>query len=65
MPMPDGWTMSMAWMRMSGLTWASTAASFLGMWVVMMVAMMLPSWFQCYRAVAGPLPWPARRGSDG
>ena len=43
MPMPGGWTMSMAWMRMPGQTWAGVAASFLGMWVVMMVAMMLPS----------------------
>ena len=33
----------MAWMRMPGQTWAGAAASFLGMWVVMMVAMMLPS----------------------
>jgi predicted metal-binding membrane protein len=43
MPMPAGWTMSMAWMRMPGQTWPGAAASFLGMWVVMMVAMMLPS----------------------
>jgi len=43
MPMPGGWTMSMAWMRMPGQTWPGTAASFLGMWVVMMMAMMLPS----------------------
>jgi predicted metal-binding membrane protein len=43
MPMPGGWTMSMAWMRMPGQTWMVTAAAFLGMWVVMMVAMMLPS----------------------
>jgi predicted metal-binding membrane protein len=43
MPMPGGWTMPMAWMRMPGQTWPSAAASFLGMWVVMMVAMMLPS----------------------
>ena len=43
MPMPGGWTMSMAWMRMHGQTWPVVAASFLGMWVVMMVAMMLPS----------------------
>ena len=43
MPMPGGWTMSMAWMRMPGQTWSDAAASFLGMWVVMMVAMMLPS----------------------
>lgn len=43
MPMPGGWTMSMMWMRMPGQTWPGTAASFLGMWTVMMVAMMLPS----------------------
>ena len=43
MPMPGGWTISMAWMRMSGQSWPGFAASFLGMWVVMMVAMMLPS----------------------
>ena len=43
MPMPGGWTMSMAWMRMPGQTWLGAAAAFLGMWVVMMVAMMLPS----------------------
>ncbi|WP_455287584.1 DUF2182 domain-containing protein [Cupriavidus necator] len=43
MPMPGGWTMSMAWMRMCGQTWAGAAASFVGMWVVMMAAMMLPS----------------------
>src|SRR6266571_7878546 len=43
MSMPGGWTMSMAWMRMPGQTWPGAAASFLGMWTVMMVAMMLPS----------------------
>jgi predicted metal-binding membrane protein len=43
MSMPGGWTMSMAWMRMPGQTWLGAAATFLGMWVVMMVAMMLPS----------------------
>ncbi|MGZ5662044.1 MAG: copper chaperone, partial [Usitatibacter sp.] len=43
MPMPGGWTMSMAWMRMPGQTWPGAAAMFLGMWIVMMVAMMLPS----------------------
>jgi predicted metal-binding membrane protein len=42
MPMPGGWTMSMAWMRMPGGTWPGTAVSFVGMWIVMMVAMMLP-----------------------
>jgi predicted metal-binding membrane protein len=43
MSMPGGWTMSMAWMRMPGQTWLGAAASFLGMWLVMTVAMMLPS----------------------
>jgi predicted metal-binding membrane protein len=43
MPMPGGWTMSMVWMRMPGQTWIGATASFLGMWIVMMVAMMLPS----------------------
>ena len=43
MPMAGGWTMSMAWMRMPGQTWLGASASFLGMWLVMMVAMMLPS----------------------
>jgi predicted metal-binding membrane protein len=43
MSMPGGWTMSMAWMLMPGQTWTGAAASFLGMWLVMMVAMMLPS----------------------
>ncbi len=28
MPMPGGWTMSMAWMRMPGQTWAGAMASF-------------------------------------
>jgi predicted metal-binding membrane protein len=43
MPMPGGWTMSMVWMRAAGQTWLGAAASFLGMWTIMMVAMMLPS----------------------
>jgi predicted metal-binding membrane protein len=53
MPMPGGWTMSMAWMRMPGQTWPGAAASFLGMWIVMMVAMMLPSFV--------PMLWRYRR----
>ncbi|MGF6773600.1 putative metal-binding membrane protein [Paraburkholderia sp. GAS199] len=42
-PMPGGWTMSMAWLRMCGQTWQGAAASFVGMWIVMMVTMMLPA----------------------
>jgi predicted metal-binding membrane protein len=54
MPMPGGWTMSMAWMRMPGQTWFAAAVWFLGMWDVMMLAMMLPSllpWLRRYREV--------------
>src|SRR5689334_5483907 len=43
MEMPGGWTMSMVWMRMPGETWIGAVAPFLGMWVVMMAVMMLPS----------------------
>ncbi len=56
MPMPGGWTMSMAWMRMRGQSWPAAAAAFLGMWVVMMAAMMLPSLVPMlarYRAAVG------------
>ena len=56
MPMPGGWTMSMAWMRMPGQTWPAAGVSFLGMWVVMMVAMMMPSLVPMlwrYRQAAG------------
>src|SRR3546814_7477360 len=41
-PMPGGWSMSMAWMPLCGQTWTGAAAAFTGMWLVMMVAMMLP-----------------------
>src|ERR1039457_637198 len=59
MPMPGGWTMSMAWMRMPEQTWPAAAASFLGMWVTMMVAMMMPSLFPMmrrYRLAVGEAP---------
>ncbi len=57
MQMPGGWSMSMAWMRMPGQTWPRAAASFLGMWVVMMVAMMLPS--------LAPMLWRYHQAIDG
>ncbi len=56
MPMPGGWTMSMVWMRMPGQTWLSAAASFVGMWAVMMVGMMMPSlvpMLKRYREIIG------------
>ena len=43
MPMPGGWTMGMAWMRMPGQGWLSAGTMFATMWIAMMVAMMLPS----------------------
>ena len=43
MPMPGGPAMSMAWMPLCGQTWTGAAGSFLGMWVAMTAAMMLPS----------------------
>ncbi|WP_027214915.1 DUF2182 domain-containing protein [Burkholderia sp. WSM2232] len=43
MPMPGGWTMSMMWLPLCGQTWPAVAASFVGMWIAMMVAMMLPA----------------------
>jgi predicted metal-binding membrane protein len=43
MAMPGGWAMSTAWMRMRNGTWLDVAAPLIGMWVVMMTAMMLPS----------------------
>ena len=61
MPMPGGWTMSMAWMRMPGQSFAIMAMSFLGMWVVMMMAMMLPSlvpMLRRYRDVVGGVAGP-------
>src|SRR5512134_1266729 len=57
MEMPGGWTMSMAWMRMPGQTWSSAAASFLGMWVVMMVSMMLPSLVSMLRRYRRAVGW--------
>lgn len=42
MDMPGGWVMSMAWMRMPGQGWLETAVCFMGMWSLMMVAMMTP-----------------------
>ena len=56
MRMPGDWTMSMAWMRMPGQSWPGAMASFVGMWVVMMVAMMMPSHVPMllrYRKAAG------------
>jgi predicted metal-binding membrane protein len=58
MAMPGGWTMSMAWMRMPGQGWPGAFAAFLGMWAVMMIAMMLPALVPMlarYREAVGPV----------
>src|SRR5260370_36208871 len=63
MPMPGGWTMSMAWMPMPGQTWLGAAASFVGMWVVMMAAVVLPSLVPTrwrYRQTVGTAETPLR-----
>jgi predicted metal-binding membrane protein len=57
MPMPGGWSMSMAWTMSPGQTWAGAEGSFVAMWTVMMVAMMLPSLvpvLRRYRRAVGP-----------
>lgn len=66
MAMPGGDTMSTMWMPMCGQSWIGAAVSFMGMWTVMMAAMMLPSLvptLRCYQrsiAGAGELPAPLR-----
>jgi len=57
MSMPGGWTMSMTWMRMPGQSWPGAVASFVGMWLVMMLAMMSPSLV--------PALWRYRQSLDG
>ncbi|MBN3751340.1 DUF2182 domain-containing protein [Paraburkholderia sp. Tr-20389] len=43
LPMTGGWSLSMTWAPMCGQKWPRIAVSFVGMWIVMMAAMMLPS----------------------
>jgi len=65
MPMPGGWSMSMMWMRMPGQSWPGAALAFLGMWGVMMAAMMLPVLIPMlwhYRASLAATPGSRRRG---
>lgn len=57
MDMPGGWTMTMAWMRMPDQTWMDALGTFLAMWTVMMVAMMLPVFapeLRRFRRAVGP-----------
>lgn len=43
LPMPGGWVLSVALAPSPGQAWPVAVAAFLGMWVVMTLAMMLPS----------------------
>ncbi|WP_250516068.1 DUF2182 domain-containing protein [Caballeronia sp. INDeC2] len=43
LPMPGGWMLSPTFTPMCGRTWLRAAAAFIGMWIAMMTAMMLPS----------------------
>ncbi|SPB15405.1 membrane protein [Caballeronia novacaledonica] len=43
LPMPGGWMLSSTFTPMCGRTWLRAAAGFIGMWIAMMTAMMLPS----------------------
>jgi predicted metal-binding membrane protein len=56
LPMSAG-TMPTTWMPMCGQSWIGAAASFLGMWTLMMTAMMLPSQV--------PALWRYRRSAGG
>jgi predicted metal-binding membrane protein len=42
-PMAGSWSMSTAWTPLCGGSWTAAAGAFLGMWAIMMTAMMLPS----------------------
>lgn len=57
MPMLGDWPIAAAWGRTCGQTWLGAAASFLAMWTVMMMAMMLPSLV--------PMLWRYRRATGG
>jgi predicted metal-binding membrane protein len=65
---PGGWTLSMAWIRMCGQPWSAAAAAFLGMWVAMTLAMMLPAFapslWRYRRAVAGAAGPTATEGGE-
>jgi predicted metal-binding membrane protein len=56
LPMPGGWVLSMTWMPMCGRTWPDVAVAFVGMWLSMMVAMMLPALL--------PMLWRCREAVD-
>ena len=64
MPMPGGWSMSMAWMSMGHQSAFAHAAMFLVMWAVMMIAMMLPSVLPAVLLHRGLLAARAARGDD-
>ncbi|MDP9173514.1 MAG: hypothetical protein M3O30_06570 [Planctomycetota bacterium] len=54
MLMPGGWTMSMVWMRMPGRSWPCAAASFMLIWVVMMLPSLASILMGYRRSISGP-----------
>jgi predicted metal-binding membrane protein len=62
--MVGGWTMSMAWMRKPEETWLGHSALFVGMWVVMMIAMMLPSLVPVLWKYRRSVPWMCQKRLD-
>ena len=54
--------MSMTWMRMPDQSWSGMAMAFIGMWVVMMMAMMLPAMAPMVMRYRVALGGTARRG---
>lgn len=62
MSLPVGWAPSMDGMSLSPLDWLGAAGAFIGMWLVMMASMMLPSLVPALRryrlAVCGPAEMP-------
>lgn len=65
MAMPGSWTLSMAWIRVPGQSGLGAATGFLGMWVVMMVAMMLPSLVPVLARYRRSLAGPEATGVEG
>jgi len=57
--------MSMTWMRMPGQGWPGAAATFIGMWAVMMIAMMLPALVPMLTNYRAALPRTALSSRDG
>ncbi len=65
MPMPGGWRLSMVWMLGAGQSWPGAVASFIAAWIVMMVAMMLPSFVPALASYRRSVPAASMSRSAG